>query len=71
MSSRTLEKKEHIFTIYDTYIEDSINFDDIIIPFSDLGESKSLSYIYEGDEDISFKKRHPIYRKLLLDEFIE
>lgn len=71
MSSQTVEKKEHILSIYDTCIEDSINFDDIIIPFSDLGESKRFSYIYEGDEDISFKKRHPVYRKLFLDEFIE
>ena len=71
MSSRTVEKKEQTFPIYDTYIENSINFDDIIIPFSDLGESKRPSYIYEGDENISFKKRHPVYRKLLVDEFIE
>ncbi|MFX0001307.1 MAG: hypothetical protein ACFE9Q_11315 [Candidatus Hodarchaeota archaeon] len=71
MSSQTVEKKEHIFPIYETYLEDSINFDDIIIPFSDIGRSKTPSYIYKGDEDITFKKRHPIFQKLLLNEFTE
>ena len=71
MSSQTVKKKEQIFPIYDSHIEDSINFDDIIIPFSDLGKSKSPAYIYKGDEEINFEKRHPAYKKLLLDEFIE
>jgi len=69
MSSQTVEKKGPIFPIYDTYIEDSINFDDIIIPFSDFVIPKNLSYIYNGDEDINFKERHPVYQKLFLDEF--
>lgn len=69
MSSQTVEKKEPIFPIYDRYIEDSINFDDIIIPFSDFVIPKNPSYIYNGDEDINFKERHPIYQKLFLDEF--
>ncbi len=71
MSSQTVEKKEQIFPIYNTYIEGSINFNGIIIPFSELGESKKPSYIYKGDEDICFKKRYPVYRKLLLDEFVK
>jgi len=70
MSSQTAEKKEPIFPIYDTYIGDSINFDDIIIPFSDFGISKNPSYIYNGNEDINFKERHPVYQKLFLDEFL-
>jgi len=69
MSSQTVEKKKLIFPIYDIYIEDSINFDDIIIPFSDFKISKNSSYIYNGDEDINFKERHPVYQKLFLDEF--
>jgi len=71
MSSQTVEKKEPIFPIYDTYIEGSINFDDIIIPFSDFVILKNHSYIYNGDEDIIFKERHPEYQKLFLDEFCE
>ena len=70
MSSQTVEKKEPIFPIYDTYREDFINFDDIIIPFSDFGISKNPSYIYNGNEDIHFKERHPVYQKLFLDEFL-
>ena len=69
MSSQIVEKKKPIFPIYNTNIEDSINFDDIIIPFSDFGIPKNPSYIYNGDEDINFKERHPIYKKLFLDEF--
>ena len=71
MSSQTIKEKVQIFPIDDTDIEDSINFDDIIIPFSDLEKSKSPSYIYEGDEKINFDKRHPVYQKLFLNEFIE
>jgi len=71
MSSQIVEKKSQIFQIFRTDIEDSINFDNIIIPFSDIGKSKSTSYIYNGDEDITFKKRHPEYQKLLLSEFAE
>ena len=71
MSSQTVEKKEPIFPIYDTYKEDFSNFDAIIIPFSDFGISKNPSYIYNGDEDINFKERHLIYQKLFLDEFRE
>jgi len=70
MSSQTVEKKEPIFPIYDIYREDFINFDDIIIPFSDFGISKNPSYIYNGNEDINFKERHPVYQKLFLDEFL-
>jgi hypothetical protein len=71
MSSQTVEKKEQVFLIYDTNIEDSINFDDIIIPFSDFGISNDSSYIYNGDEDIIFKERHPVYQKLLSNEFTD
>ncbi len=71
MSSQTAEKKIQIFPIFRTDIEDSINFDDIIIPFSSFGKSKSPSYIYNGDEDINFNKKHPVYQKLLLNEFAE
>jgi len=71
MSSQTVEKKVIIFPSFDTDKEDSINFDDIIIPFSNFGSSNKPSYIYNGDEDINFNKRHPLYQKLLLNEFAE
>ena len=69
MSSQTVEKKVHIFPCDDTDKEDSINFYEIIIPFSKFGNSQSLEYIYDGNENLEFKERHPTYRKLLLNEF--
>ena len=71
MSSQTVKKKAQIFLIYDTDLENSINYDKIIIPFSELGKSESSSYIYDGNEELTFKERHPAYQKLLLDEFID
>ncbi|MFX1377903.1 MAG: hypothetical protein ACFFA4_02320 [Promethearchaeota archaeon] len=71
MSSQSLEKAELILLNFETYKEDSINFNEIIIPFSRFGISKSPAYIYEGLENIAFKERHPFYRSILLDEFVE
>ena len=69
MSSQTVEKKVLIFPGYNTDKEDSINFNEIIIPFSNFGSSQSLAYIYNGNENIKFNERHPVYRRLLLNEF--
>jgi len=69
MSSQTVEKKVLIFPSYNTDKEDSINFNKIIIPFSNFGSSQSLAYIYNGNENIKFNERHPVYRRLLLNEF--
>lgn len=70
MSSQTVQKKVIIFPYYKPYKEDSINFNEILIPFSNFGKSNIPEYIYKGDEIIRFNERHPIYQKLLLDEFM-
>ncbi len=73
MSSHTIEKKIIIFPCVDTETdkEDSIDFHEIIIPFSKFGISQSIEYIYTGNENLEFDKRHPIYRRLLINEFQE
>jgi len=71
MSSQSIEKTEFILLSFDTYKEDSINFNKIIIPFSKFGISKNPSYIYEGNENITFKESHPVYKSIFMDEFAE
>ena len=48
MSSQTVEKKIVIFSCDDSDKENSINFNEIIIPFSNFGSSQSPAYIYNG-----------------------
>ncbi|MFX1426687.1 MAG: hypothetical protein ACFFBE_09565 [Promethearchaeota archaeon] len=69
MSSNIAKGKITIFPSYDTDSEDSINFREIIIPFSNFGNSPSPTYIYYGNENIKFNERHPVYKRLLLLEF--
>ena len=69
MSSQSLEKKDFIPLGFENFKEDSINFNKIVIPFSKFGTTEHITYIYEGFEKISFKKRHPIYKSIFLDEF--
>ncbi len=71
MSSQSAEKTEFILLSFDTYKEDCINFNKIIIPFSKFGISKNPVYIYEGLEKAKFKERHPVYKSIFLDEFAE
>jgi hypothetical protein len=71
MSSQVEEKIEFIVLSFEDYQENSINFNRIIIPFSKFGLSKAPEYIYEGNENITFKKRHPEYKSIFLDEFTE
>jgi len=71
MSSQSVEKKVIVFPCYNAYKEDSINFNEIVIPFSNVGKPKVSMYIYKGGENIEFNERHPIFQKLLLDEFAE
>ena len=71
MSSQTVERKVVIFPSVDNDSdkEESINFNKIIIPFSNFGNSQTPAFIYHGNENIKFNKRHPVYRNLLLNEF--
>lgn len=51
--------------------EEVIIFHDIIIPFSQFGNSKpeKPANIYYGNERIIFKERHAEYQNLLINEF--
>lgn len=71
MSSHSTEKKIHFVHIYEPYEEESVNFNTIIIPFSEFGNSEKPSYLYNGKEEIPFNERHPKFKKILLNEFIE
>lgn len=67
MSSRAIDKKYHEIE-YD--IRESFQIKNLIIPFS-LFFGNQDSYIYSGEEKIPFKKRHPLYKVILLNEFKE
>ena len=67
--SSDVEKKSYIVPIYDIIKEETLNLNKIIIPFSNFGESRGPIYIYNGNENIPFRKRHLIYQTLLRNEF--
>ena len=67
MSSRAIDKKHHE-TEYDS--RDSFQVKNIIIPFS-LFYGNRESFIYSGEEKIPFKKRHLLYKIIMLNEFRE
>lgn len=67
MSSRAIDKKHH--EIEDN-IRDSFQVKNIIIPFSFFFRTHE-SYIYSGEEKIPFRKRHPLYKIVMLNEFRE
>ncbi|MCK4780235.1 MAG: hypothetical protein KAT57_08605 [Candidatus Lokiarchaeota archaeon] len=71
MSSQPVENKIFIVPYYESIKEESINFNCIVIPFSEFGASKKPSYIYSGHEKVEFKKRHLAYKKIFLNEFVE
>ena len=67
MSSKSVDKKYHEIE-YD--IRESFQIKNLIIPFS-LFFGNQESCIYSGEEKIPFKKRHPLYKVILLNEFRE
>jgi len=67
MSSKSVDKKNHEIE-YD--IRESFQIKNLIIPFS-LFFGNQESYIYSGEEKIPFKKRNPLYKVILLNEFRE
>ena len=71
MSSQSVEKKIHFVHIDESSEEESFNFNNIIIPFSEFGTSKKPTYLYNGLEEIPFEEKHPKFKKILLNEFIE
>ena len=71
MSSQT-EKNPHFIHKFSPLYEDSINFNKIIIPFSDFGTSKKILYIHDGIETaLKFNGTHPIFQALMLNEFTD
>jgi len=71
MSFKSIGKKYSIILNKDTSGIEPINFADIIIPFSEFGELKSSSDIYEGSEKIPFRKRNSLYQTILKNEFAD
>ena len=67
MSSRATDKKHHGI---ENNIRDSFQVKNVIIPFS-LFYGNRENYIYSGEEKIPFRKRHPLYKVILLNEFKE
>ncbi|MFX1379918.1 MAG: hypothetical protein ACFFA4_12585 [Promethearchaeota archaeon] len=45
------------------------NLAEIVIPFSEFGESKKDQDLYEGTEKMPFSERDPQYKEILKDEF--
>ena len=67
MSSISIDKKFQEIPHQEIELEESLNFNKIIIPFSKF--FKPTEYIYYGHEKIPFNKRHPIYQTILRNEF--
>ena len=67
MSSKSVDKKYHEV---EHDIRESFQVKNVIIPFS-LFFGTQEDYIYSGEEKIPFKNRHPLYRVILLNEFLE
>lgn len=61
MSSKTLDKKYDVTTSEELVEEIPVDFTKIITPFHKFGRIKNPSYIYDGEEKIPFKERHPFY----------
>lgn len=69
MSSQVKKPLQKI-PIFEPLYEDSIDFNKIIIPFSEFGKSKKPSYIHDGIETaVKFNETHPIFQAIMLNEF--
>ncbi|MFX0145403.1 MAG: hypothetical protein ACFE9C_15170 [Candidatus Hodarchaeota archaeon] len=71
MSFKSLSKKYSIGIKQEISRTKPINFTDIIIPFSEFGESKDSPDLYDGSEKIPFNERDPQYKAILKYEFAE
>ena len=71
MSSRA-EKNPHFIHIFEPLYEDFIDFNKIIIPFSEFGVSKKLSNIHDEIElAIKFDETHSHFQTVMLNEFTD
>jgi hypothetical protein len=73
MSSQTVQKEKTEIIDLQTENEKLINkiFSDITIPFSEILKVNNLSDIYNGNEQMRFNERHPIFKALFKLEFEE
>ena len=62
MSSGSVEKKHHIINGYESLEDNSIDYNKVIIPFSEFGKTNKPSFIHDGIEEIGFKEKHPAYQ---------
>ena len=69
MSSLFIEKNDLIFPKYNTYLDDFINFELIVIPFSKFEQTNKTLNIYDGTERIKFNERSLDYQEIFLNEF--
>ena len=69
MSSGSVEKTHNIINGYKSLEDDSIDYDKVIIPFSEFGKTIKPSFIHDGIEEIGFNERHPVYQTILKNEF--
>jgi hypothetical protein len=54
---------------YNNSVDHYFSLSNCVIPFSSLSKNKKTSWIYFGNEKISFKERHPEFRMILRNEF--
>ena len=67
MSSKSIDRKAvHL----DDEVKESFQVKDIVIPYS-LFFRKQEPFIYSGQEKMTFEKRHPLYKTIMLNEFRE
>ncbi len=69
MSSKTVKKKIHDSTKDQISKKRPINIKELTVPFSELLDHVKPLYIYNGNEEIPFKKRHPEYQTIFQYEF--
>jgi len=69
MSSGKLKSRNEIKIdhFYDLDSEFQSKVSKVVIPFT---KSDNTDYIYDGSEQIPFKERDPIYRLILIEEFV-
>lgn len=71
MSFKSIGKKYKIVINQEILRIEPINFADIIVPFSEFGESKRSPDLYAGTEKIPFSERDLLYQAILKNEFAD
>ncbi|MGB5911544.1 MAG: hypothetical protein WBH31_10160 [Promethearchaeia archaeon] len=71
MSSPSIDKEDNEYIKVDNKTHQNFNsvLNDVVIPFSDLIKTRNNQDIYNGNEKIPFKKRHPVFKAFMKIEF--